>query len=491
MGAIDGNNPLAGLDDNLFLDAQRETESLKERLLELYLLYATSRTCGVALQTDALFSGIVDLLKNTLKVEEFCLMLRDPESDRFEVWTGDDRVMAAAGDVTFAAGEGVAGQVVATGEAILVQDVAQEPRFLHYQNTLADIGAFLSAPLVGRDGQVFGVLNIHKATPNSFREQDKDFYCAVAHNLAAALERAQLFERMRREAMHDELTGLYNRRYLYDCGRRELHKAERARQPVALLLLDLDNFKEVNDFWGHLAGDRILRELGGLLRCNLRQSDIAARYGGEEFVVLLPDTAIDDACQLADKLRRLVEEKLVLEEGDERRAVTTTIGVAAYPADGNDLEALLAGADQRLYAGKTVGRNQVVGAEAAESPAAAGQERRIHPRRRAAWRVVPDAADSGRSEIHSIDIRYGDQWIPCALMNVSSQGFNGMVYFPPEVGEKYYCRAVLGARNGHCRDFTVQVRHVEFLDERQYLVGAQVGDGDVGNWKELYSTLLR
>lgn len=481
---------MSGLDDNLFLNAQRESESLKERLLELYLLYTTSRTCGVALHTGALFNSIVDLLKNTLKVEEFCLLLRDPESDLFEVWTADDRVMAAAGDVCFRVGEGISGLVAERGEAILIQDVSREPRFLNYKGTMPDIGAFLSVPLVGSDGKVFGVLNIHKAATGGFREQDKDFYCAVAHNLAAALERARLFEKARQEAMHDDLTGLYNRRCFQDCGARELGKAHRGRVPVSLLLLDLDHFKAVNDNWGHDRGDRVLRELAALLRANLRQSDVAARYGGEEFVVLLPDTAPAAACGLAEKLRGLIEEHLVLaDDSGRRRVVTATIGVASCPDDGDDLESLFQIADRRLYQGKAAGRNRVIGADREVPQEAVGADRRLAPRRRAAWRVVGDGA--GEQTVHSIDIRRGNQWITCALMDVSCRGFNGMVYFPPELGANYHCRAVLGAKNGRFRDFTVQVRHVELLDQSQYLMGVQVGDSDAGNWKTLYSSLAR
>lgn len=487
---------LSGLDDNFFLTAQRESEALKERLLELYLLYTTSRTCSTAMQTGSLFVNIVDLLKNTLQVEEFCLMLEDPETGLYEMWTADERVMAQAGDCSFRPGEGIAGLVVQSGEAMMIQDVSLEPRFLNYKGLLPDIGAFLSVPLTAHDGRVFGVLNIHRSKPGTFREQDKDFFRAVAHNLAAALERARLFDQARKEAMHDGLTGLYNRRYLQDCGERELHKAQRQQEPLSLLMMDLDHFKEINDNWGHARGDQVLRELAELLKKNLRQTDLAARYGGEEFVVLLPDTVMADARALAEKLRAAIERELVLsDDGEQRddseqRIVTTTIGVSTFPADGDDLEELMAVADQRLYLGKAAGRNQVLGEEVASAAAADPSDRRRYQRRRTAWRVVRDSADCGK-DLHSIDIRHGEEWIPCALMDVSCRGFNGMVYFPPKLGAQYHCRAVMGARNGRFRDFAVQVRHVELLDERQYLMGVRVGDQDVRDWKKLYSSLTR
>ncbi|MFH7319437.1 diguanylate cyclase [Desulfurivibrio sp. D14AmB] len=483
-------NSSSGLDDNFFLTAQRESEALRERLLELYLLYATSRTCSVAVQTNSLFVNIVDLLKNTLRVEEFCLMLRDPVSGLYEMWTADDRVMARAGDCSFRPGEGISGLVVESGEAILVPDVTKEPRFLNYHGLLPDIGSFLSVPLVDDNGRVFGVLNIHKASPNSFREHDKNFFCAVANNLAVALERARIFENACREAMRDELTGLYNRRYLLECGTRELLKARRAQAPMALLLLDLDNFKEVNDLWGHARGDEVLTGLAALLTKNLRQSDVAARYGGEEFVVLLPDTMGTGAHGLAEKLRATVAGELVLKDGDNCRTVTMTVGVASSPEDGQDFDQLLAAADRRLYLGKAAGRNRVVGRQQEQPAIQPAANRRQAPRRPTALRALVDYPESVLpAAVRAVDIQQGREWKSCSLLNASSHGFSGMVDFAPEVGAQYRCRALSGAKKPRFLDFTVQVRHVELLAETRFLIGVRIGTGDAGEWQRVYALL--
>lgn len=483
-------NSFSGLDDNFFLTAQRESEALRERLLELYLLYATSRTCSVAVQTSSLFVNIVDLLKNTLQVEEFCLMLRDPVSGLYEMWTADDRVMAQAGDFSFRPGEGISGLVVESAEPILVPDVSREPRFLNYHGMLPDIGSFLSVPLVDGNGRVFGVLNIHKPRPNSFREHDKNFFCAVANNLAVALERARLFENACREAMHDELTGLYNRRYLQDCGTRELLKARRSQTPIALLLLDLDNFKEVNDLWGHARGDEVLTGLASLLSKNLRQSDVAARYGGEEFVVLLPDTTGFGAYGLAEKLRATVAGELALKDGDNCRPITVTVGVASFPEDGQDLDQLLAAADRRLYLGKAAGRNRVVGEQQEQPAVQLSPNRRKSPRRPTALRALGNQPESVLpAAVRAIDIQHGREWKACSLLNASSHGFSSTIGFAPEVGAQYRCRAVSGAQKSQFLDFTVQVRHVELLAKDRFLMGVRVGAGDAGEWQRVYAML--
>ncbi|HET98722.1 MAG TPA: sensor domain-containing diguanylate cyclase [Desulfurivibrio alkaliphilus] len=342
-------------------DLRSENEFLKERLFELYLLYSTSRVCCQSLRTDKLLENFFDLLRNTMQVEEFCLMLQNPEKGCFQIWAGSDGVMEKAGAYTFRVGEGLAGLVAESGEAILSQDVSRETCFSDYNGMLPDIGAFLSVPLVARDNQVFGVLNIHKSRPQSFRAYDREFYGAVADNLAMAMERARLYEKARQEAMHDDLTGIYNRRYLNDYGVRELRKAKRSRMPLSLLLIDLDNFKAVNDTWGHVYGDEILVKMAALLTENVRQCDVVSRYGGDEFVILLPSTPKDAACRLAENLRRAVERQLLLDrEPGPEVSVSVTVGAAAFPEDADDFLGLVKEADSRLYRGKSGGRNQVI-----------------------------------------------------------------------------------------------------------------------------------
>lgn len=486
------SRPLSsGLDDNLFLDAQRESEALKERLLELYLLYTTSRTCGAALHLGALFENIVALLKNTLKVEEFSLMLENRETGQFEMWTADDRVMAAAGDCTFRPGEGIAGRVVESGEAIMVHDVSRDERFLHYKGLLPDIGSFLSVPLRTADGAVFGVLNLHKAAIHGFRDHDLAFFQAVANNLAAALERARLYEKARQESLRDELTGIYNRRYFQDYAGRELLKARRHHDALALVMLDLDHFKIVNDTCGHAVGDQTLIQVAESLRNGIRQSDVVARYGGEEFALLLPDTDMEDACRLADKLRTAAAGGMgAASNGDRREAITFSAGVACFPEDGDTIEELFEAADRRLYLAKNQGRNRVVGSKQDPALTLAPSNRRRHPRYRAAIRMVREAAYASAQPIHAIDILLDNQWLLCSLMDVSREGFNSLVRFEPQMGASYLCRAIFDPKTGQPRQFAIQVRHVESLADHQYLMGAQVGGHDDSKiWHDLYAAL--
>lgn len=332
------------------------------RLQDLHLLYTACRLCdGLPPRHEILFDNINRLLKNVIKVEEYCLLLENPETGLFEVWSGDDRVMAAAGDHAFRTGDGIAAAVVERGEAVLIIDSGGDRRLpTAYREILPGIGSFLSLPLTAGTGKVFGVLNLHRSRPCSFTEHDRMLFLEIANNLATAIQRTRLYEQARREAIRDELTGVYNRRYFVEHISHELFRVQRCLSPLALALLDLDHFKKINDSHGHQTGDRILAELGRLLRCGLRRSDLIARYGGEEFIIMLPDTTMSAARRLLTKLLRETTRNLGTTGASPLPPVTFTAGLAIFPEDGQTFDKLLATADQRLYLGKHLGRNRVI-----------------------------------------------------------------------------------------------------------------------------------
>ena len=165
---------------------------------------------------------------------------------------------------------------------------------------------------------------------------------------------AKALEQFREQAITDPLTGLFNRRFLQDYLPRELDRAARRRAPVAVLMIDLDHFKRVNDSAGHAAGDAVLAQVGSLIRQHVRSSDIACRYGGEEFILVLPEATLASARRRAEQLR-----SSIAESGDGLRGVTASIGVALFPDHADDHEALRRAADEALYDAKARGRNCV------------------------------------------------------------------------------------------------------------------------------------
>lgn len=156
----------------------------------------------------------------------------------------------------------------------------------------------------------------------------------------------------------DGLTQVFNRRYFEDAIERELSRSRRYARPLSLVLLDIDFFKKINDTWGHLAGDAVLKEVAGTVRSRTRREDVLARFGGEEFALLLPEVDQKGAAQLAEKVRKLVEKHVFKFDGEEI-PVTLSAGVATLAKKSEDAHELIRRADEKLYEAKSSGRNRV------------------------------------------------------------------------------------------------------------------------------------
>jgi diguanylate cyclase (GGDEF)-like protein len=173
---------------------------------------------------------------------------------------------------------------------------------------------------------------------------------------------AQYHEEIYRLTIIDGLTQVYNKRYLLEFLDREMARCLRHQRALSLVLLDIDRFKKINDTYGHLAGDYVLRELAQVLKSRIRKEECFARYGGEEFALVLPETGHENTVFLADKLRKIVEEHAFVFEG-KRIRVTFSAGVADLDAAHDSALAFIRASDARLYEAKHRGRNQVVGAQ--------------------------------------------------------------------------------------------------------------------------------
>jgi diguanylate cyclase (GGDEF)-like protein/PAS domain S-box-containing protein len=219
---------------------------------------------------------------------------------------------------------------------------------------------YLCVPLTVQ-GEMLGVFCLAGAPANSKHHVSQlQLAVTVSESVKLSLSNLRLREKLRAEAIHDPLTGLFNRRYLEETLSRELHRARRGNSPLCLAMLDLDRFKQFNDRFGHDAGDSFLRELGRLVRENLRKSDISCRYGGEEFVLVLPDSSLPDAEQRLEQLRVLIKH-LKIQHGDQMIGpLTISAGVAQAEKLSTEPSELLRAADNALYAAKKAGRDRVV-----------------------------------------------------------------------------------------------------------------------------------
>ena len=188
----------------------------------------------------------------------------------------------------------------------------------------------------------------------------RDKAIGAGERISLALANIGLREVLRGQSVRDPLTGLFNRRYMEESLERELRRAMRSEASVAVLMIDIDFFKQFNDTFGHQAGDALLRAFGEFVRQGTRGQDIACRYGGEEFVVILSSASIDAACKRAESLREGLKELKVEHAGQVLGKITLSIGISAYPVHATTTDELLRAADQALYRAKQEGRDRVI-----------------------------------------------------------------------------------------------------------------------------------
>lgn len=265
----------------------------------------------------------------------------EPESDLARRW-----LARAAGSITLA-------------------DLGADARFRADACPGVDAGPALFAPLRGRSSGA-GYLALYRARGAApFGEGDARHLALIAAWTAVALENLKLAERVEKLAITDDLTQVYNYRFLKTALRRELRRASRFGQELSVVMIDVDNLKAYNDRHGHLRGSFLLKRLAQLLGQNLRSFDVVAKYGGDEFTLILPQTAREGAVAVAERVRLAVEATQF--PLAERGSITISLGVATYPHDGSDGMGLLRVADRALYRAKLGGRNrtELLGDEAA------------------------------------------------------------------------------------------------------------------------------
>jgi diguanylate cyclase (GGDEF)-like protein len=247
-------------------------------------------------------------------------------------------------------GAGILGRVARTGESALVQGTSAAS----LQGILPESRAVLCIPVTYGE-TLLGVLNVESQQEDAFSPQDVLIMNTLADLLATALHNSFVFQKLQQQAITDPLTGIKTRRFFWEALTAEWKRASRSGRPFSVVLIDLDKFKEVNDSLGHLEGDLVLARVGRLLEQKCRQSNVVARYGGDEFVVLMPETGIDQAQVLAERLRDWLNNDPMLQE----HHITGSFGVASYPLHGLATEDIVRVADSGMYRSKHEGGDRV------------------------------------------------------------------------------------------------------------------------------------
>ena len=369
----------------------------RRRAEEMTLLYEISMELSANLNMDEVLRNLLEKCRQLMPMDSFYVAVYEETSnmiyyplfyDQGEFKTIPVRDIRTT--------PGLTGEVIMSAKTIYLPDTTDKKTAEHYQ--IIHIGgtptrSFVGVPMIVR-GKVIGVISMQAYQAHHYSAEQIRLLETIATQAAIAVENSRLYaearkeinerrraqesiqqtnqelevqlryveslqEKLREQAIHDSLTGLYNRRYLDEIFPQQISLMERKTASLAVLMLDIDQFKSFNDTYGHKAGDEMLTMLGKLLRQYTRQSDVACRYGGEEFIVLLADTTLEIASKRAEEFRQNFESNSILIENQNLRT-TVSIGIAIYPEHSESPEGLLIQADQALYAAKSNGRNCVV-----------------------------------------------------------------------------------------------------------------------------------
>ncbi len=340
----------------------RTNRTLEHLVKDLSLIYEIGQEVSSVVDLDKLYENITATLKKFLKISEFAILVYDDAKEVLHVrvasgFLDNEQVMRT----TRRTGEGISGMVAETGKRIYVKDTSKENRCIHYRGEhRLDGSSLLCAPLIYK-GEILGVINFGRKGINSFSFSDVKMLTLVAGHVALAIANARLYTKTRELSVKDELTQVYNRRHFQHMLQMEWKRSVRFSRDLSVVMIDVDHFKSYNDTFGHLQGDAVLKEIGKILRQNLREVDTVARFGGEEFILLLPDTDKRGAIAVAEKIRLLVEEyKFTNDDWEETKHISISAGVASYPDDVQEMEEMIDHADIALYRAKEEGRNRVV-----------------------------------------------------------------------------------------------------------------------------------
>ena len=342
---------------------EQETKiaDLNKTLHNLSILYNISQAVNFIDDLKRLINVILDKAIETVNAEKGSLMLYDSTDNTLQV-----KVVYGLKDKKqemdinngliecqkIEPNSGIAGKVFTEKKSIITNLGGNDPRFKQLAND-NNVSSLICVPLIAK-GECIGIINItNKKDGKLFNKKDLEFVEALANQTAIAVDNAQLYEL----ATKDGLTKLYIHRHFYYLLETEIKRVQRYRHVLSLLMLDIDNFKKINDTYGHLVGDMVLKEIAQTIQKTVRHVDIPARYGGEEFTVILPETSALNSLVIAERLRKCISEIEIKIDDETKINVSVSIGIAEFPNAADDVKTLIDFADKAMYASKENGKN--------------------------------------------------------------------------------------------------------------------------------------
>ncbi len=341
---------------NLFDTLNKRTSELEKIQAQLESIYDNSRILAGILDVDEVIKAVMQIVNSVLKYPAAALLMRQGETGfLFRGRVVDEEInlllkTAPEDSVDFLQ------RVCKLGSTVCIPDILNRD---DYTALRPDTRSVMMAPMTVRR-KTLGILVAESTVKGAFSERDEKMFWVVARSAAMAIDNSLVHQEMEELTITDDLTGAFNYRYFTDKLAEEQRRAARYDQPLSLIMLDIDHFKKINDTFGHEAGNLILKELSRVAYSCVRDTDVFARYGGEEFSIILPQTTLSEAQQIASRIRESIERtRFHVGEGLARQMVTVSVGLTSFPENGKSQDDLIQLADQALYRAKGSGRNIV------------------------------------------------------------------------------------------------------------------------------------
>lgn len=322
------------------------------------------------IKPEELFASIVNETRQRLHYDS-CAIL-EVSGDQLEFRASSGEFPQELIGLQIPIGKGITGRCALEKKVINVGDVRSDPGYI--PSGIQDIRSEIACPVLS-EGSLLGVLTFESKNVNAFGVDDVRLLSILSLQVAVGIRNARMYAEIEKLAITDPLTGLFNYRYFYQRLGSEFARSQRYHHPLSIILIDLDDFKKINDVCGHLQGDRVLREAALAIRQNIRrydepmiikgaELDIVSRYGGEEFIVIQPDTPLEGALVCAERLRTILETRIGAQAGlpcgaGSPERVTGSFGVAAF-REGDTMESMIKRADTAMYQAKEQGKNRVI-----------------------------------------------------------------------------------------------------------------------------------
>ncbi len=328
----------------------------------LRVFHEVARAITSSIELESILRTIMEQMASYFQPESWSLLKLDDKTHELFYAVAVGKSADELHGARLRMGEGVAGWAALHNETLMVDSVADDPRFANAPPIPTVTGggrqSVLCIPVQSR-GRTIAVIQLINSRVESLTDFTMYFLHVLTDYAAIAIDNSAAMEKIRELTITDDCTGLFNARHLYKMLDAEVSRSTRTHIPFSLIFVDLDHFKQVNDTHGHLVGSQLLAEVGGVLRMGLRNIDSAYRYGGDEFVAMLPHTGKEPALEVARRLYRTLRSHVFLTEAEINAQVRASFGLATFPEDGTTVHDLIRSADEMMYLVKHSSRDNI------------------------------------------------------------------------------------------------------------------------------------